>query len=137
VHRLLYGVCEEMQMKNEITKQEQELPKKTSRLFIIFQAVPSIILLVCAVFGIFVGMRFLTFIDREESHRSSISNKWSEIGFEQLQQMNLTIKQELDLIMDQRRESQYLQGKIQELTNQVLKNSVRAVPYSSIPEGQQ
>jgi hypothetical protein len=137
VHRLLYGVYEEMQMKNEITKQMQELPKKTSRLFIIFQTMPSIILLVCAVFGIFVGMRFLTFIDREESHRSSLSNKWSETGFEQLQQMNLTIKQELDLIMDQRRESQYLQGKIQELTNQILKNSVRAAPYSSIPEGQQ
>jgi hypothetical protein len=137
VHRLLYGVREEMQMKNEITKLEQELPKKTSRLFIIFQTVPSIILLVCAVFGIFVGVRFLTFLDRVESHRSSISNKWSETGFEQLQQMNLTIKQELDLIMDQRRESQDLQAKIQELTNQISKNSVKAVPYSSIPGGQQ
>jgi hypothetical protein len=130
VHRLLYEVRSGIQMKDEITKPKQGLQKKTSGLFIIFQTVPSIILLVCAVFGIFVGMRFLTFLDRMESHHSSISSKWFEIGFEQLQQMNLTIKQELDLILDQRRENQALQAKIQELSAQISKNRVEVVPYS-------
>ena len=124
-------------MKNEITKPEQELQKKTSRLFIIFQIVFSILLLVCAVFGIFVGMRFLTFLDRAESHRSSISNKWSETGFEQLQQMNSTIKQELDLILDQRRENQALQAKIEELIAKITKDRVEVFPSSNAQGGQQ
>ena len=130
VHRLLGEVREGIHMKNEITKPEQGLQTKTSRLFIIFQTVPSIILLICAVFGIFVGMRFLTFLDRVESHHT-ISSKWSEVALEQLQQMNLVIKQELGLILDQRRENQVLQAKIQELVAQISKNRAEVVPSSS------
>ena len=103
-------------MKNDPVKPTQEAPKKASSLFIAAHIIPSVLLLVCAVFGIFVGMRFLAYIDRLDSHRVSISDKWSETGFEQLQQMNTTIKQALDLILDQRRENQVLQAKIEQLT---------------------
>jgi hypothetical protein len=92
------------------------VPKKSSNLLILSQIMPSMLLLACALFGIFVGFRFLSFIDRSQSHHTSITSKWSEIGFEQLQQMNTTIKQELDLILDQRRENQELQAKVHDLT---------------------
>ncbi|HBI21982.1 MAG TPA: hypothetical protein DDY37_05285 [Legionella sp.] len=116
VHRLIQMVREEIHMKNDPVKPTQEAPKKASSLFIAAHIIPSVLLLVCAVFGIFVGMRFLAYIDRLDSHRVSISDKWSETGFEQLQQMNTTIKQALDLILDQRRENQVLQAKIEQLT---------------------
>ena len=103
-------------MKDNVTKLEHAIPQKTSNLFILSQIIPSMLLLVCALFGIFVGLRFLSFIDRAQSHHTSISSKWSEIGFEQLQQMNTTIKQELDLILDQRQENQALQAKVHDLT---------------------
>ena len=103
-------------MTNDSSKSEHESTRKASSLIIASQIIPSTLLLVCAVFGIFVGMRFLTYIEQLDSHRVSLSTKWSETGFEQLQQMNSTIKQELDLILDQRRENQALQAKIQQLT---------------------
>jgi len=131
IHRLLGGIREEILMKNELSKSEQTLPRQPSGLFIIFQIMPSILLLVCALLGIFVGMRFWTFLDHAESQRSSLSNKWSETGFEQLQQMNVTIKQELDLILDQRRENQALQAKVQELTAQIPKNKTEVVSSAS------
>ena len=106
-------------MKDDVKAVEHVLPQKTSNLVIVSQITPPILLLLCALFGIFVGLRFLSFIDRTESHRTSISAKWSETGFEQLQQMNTTIKQELDLIIEQRRENLALQEKIQELTKPV------------------
>lgn len=118
VHRLLHQVQEGIPMKNETSK---------STLLPIIQTAPSIILLICALFGIFVGMRFITFLDHTEIHRTSISDKWSETGFEQLEQMNATIKQELDLILDQRRENQVLQEKIRQLTT-------TATPLKSTPE---
>ena len=117
VHRLLQGVRAEMDINEEIKKVEQTV-KKTSNLFMVFQAIPSILIFVCMVFGIFIGIRFLTFLDRVESLHASMSTKWSETSFEQLQQMNIIIKQELDLILDQRRENQALQAKIQTLTTQ-------------------
>ena len=117
LHRLLRVVREEMQMKNEAIRPEQETTKNKSSTLLAFQIIPSIVLLLCAVFGIFVGVRFLIFLEETESHRASISSKWSETGFEQLQQMNATIKQELDLILDQRRENLALQAKVQKLTS--------------------
>ncbi|OHE75718.1 MAG: hypothetical protein A3F67_00380 [Verrucomicrobia bacterium RIFCSPHIGHO2_12_FULL_41_10] len=126
-------VREEIQMNHELASEKQQertdqrdqrvnieqtlkSPPKISSVFVISQVLPSLLLLVCALFGIFVGIRFLTFIERTESHRSTLSAKWSETGFEQLQQMNATIKQELDLILDQRRENLLLQQKISKLT---------------------
>ena len=114
-------------MKNDPVKPVQEAPPKTSSLWIAAHIVPSALLLVCAAFGIFVGMRFLAYIDRLDSHRVSISEKWSETGFQQLQQMNATIKQELDLILDQRRENQVLQAKIEQLT------AIQASHATSVP----
>lgn len=119
MHRLLQKVQEKIQMNNDFIKAEPIVPQKTSSLFVLSQIIPSVLLLICALFGIFVGLRFLSFIDRSESQRSSISTKWSETGFEQLQQMNASIKQELDLILDQRRENLALQEKIQELTKSI------------------
>ena len=103
-------------MKNDPVKSEQEAPQKASFLFVTAHILPAVLLLACALFGIFVGMRFLAYIDRLDSSRVSISDKWSAIGFEQLLQMNTTIKQELDLILDQRQENQVLQAKIEQLT---------------------
>ena len=120
-------------MNDDVTPPEQAISKKTSNLFILSQIIPSTLLLVCALFGIFVGVRFLSFIDRTESQRTSISAKWSETGFEQLQQMNTTIKQELDLILDQRRENMALQAKIQKLTKRVkLAQHTDITPLASL-----
>ena len=69
VHRLLREISEAIQMKSEITKTEQESPKKLTWLFVVWQILPVILLMTCAMFGIFVGMRFLAFIDHEESYR--------------------------------------------------------------------
>ena len=118
VHRLLQDVHEELEevkMKNEIAATEEKSVKTSSRPFMVFQIIPSILLLICTVFGIFIGIRFLLFLEHAESRRVSISDKWSETGFEQLQQMNATIKQELDLILDQRREIQTLRSQLEEV----------------------
>lgn len=133
VHHLLHEVGEAIQMENEIVKTKQESPEKLAWLLIIGQIGPAILLVMCAVFGIFVGMRFLAFIDYEEYSRLSTAKKQSEVVFEQLQQMNATIKQEFDLILDQRRENQALQTKIQELTVTISKNteSMVVVPPSA------
>ena len=140
VHRLLQGVREKIQMNDQSIKQEPLLPKKTSTLFILSQIIPSTLLMTLGLFGIYVGVHFLSFIDRSESQRASISSKWSETGFEQLQQMNATIKQELDLILDQRRENLALQAKVQALTlTQTISvpnsmNETSALP--PVPQGQ-
>lgn len=103
-----------------------ETPKSAQpRWVFVFQMIPSILLLMCTLFGIFIGMRFLTFLEQEETHRISISNKWTETGFEQLQQMNATIKQELDLITEQRHENQVLQYQIQELNATLARNNAQ------------
>ena len=129
IHQLLCKVREEIQVSNESTKVELLSEKKTSKFSVFFQTMPSILLLLCSVFIIFVGMRFLSFLEHTETQRSSIANKWSETGFEQLQQMNSVIKQELDLIIEQRRDNQVLQSKIQDLSGQVLKN--KTVPMNN------
>ena len=116
VHRLLLAVREEIQMNNEEPSLEQAAPKKLSSILIIVQIIPSILFLICTVFGIFVGMQFLTFLKHAEFRDISRSAK-SEIGIEQLQQMSSIIKQELNLIIDQRQENQVLQAKVQELAN--------------------
>ena len=102
-------------MKNELMKTEQILSTKMSRLDLLFQLLPPAFFLGCAVFGVFVGMRLLAFIDKETPHQFSAPAQWSESGFEQLQQMNATIKQELDLIVDLRHENQALQEKMLQL----------------------
>lgn len=103
-------------------------PQKTAGVLAFFQIIPGITIFICAVFGIFVGLRFLTFIDHEESRRiasteDSIPGKWFLTGFEQLQQMNATIKEELDLILDQRRENQSLQEKVRHLTAEIAEKA--------------
>ena len=116
VHRLLHKISE-AQVINEIEKGSQ---KKSNWLFIVWQViVPIVFLMVFTTFSIFVGMRVLAFI---ESSRIAVADKHSEIGVEQLQQMSITIKQELDLILDQRRENQALQTRIQELTAAASQN---------------
>ena len=116
VHRLLLAVREEIQMNNEEPSLEQAAQKKLSSILIIVQIIPSILFLICTVFGIFVGMQFLIFLKHTEFRDISRSAK-SEMGIEQLQQMSSIIKQELNLIIDQRQENQVLQAKVQELAN--------------------
>jgi hypothetical protein len=114
VHRLLKKVGEEMQMNN--TALSEKRPTKMSIFSQCMQLIPPFLLVAGTGFGIFVGMRFLSFIEQAESQRTSLSTKWSETGFEQLQQMNATIKQALDLIIDQRKENVALQSKVNELS---------------------
>lgn len=128
VHRLLQIVQEKIQMNNDVILPEQALPQRTSNLLLLSQIIPSTLLLICAVFGIFVGVRFLSVIDRSESHRTSISAKWSETGFEQLQQMNTTIQRELDLILEQRRENLALQAEVQTLTKTISLSKHKILP---------
>lgn len=108
-----------------MTEPKLNMPSKASPVFVFSQLFPSLLLLIFTVFGLFVGLRFLSFIDKAESHRTTLSAQWSETGFEQLKQMNATIKLELDLILDQRRENSLLQAKIQEITqaNTLVKNT--------------
>lgn len=117
VYRLLDNIREEIVVKDEIKPAETKSSQKGSGFLLTLQAIPAIILLICAVFGIFVGLRFLSFLDRAATQQSNISVKWANTGFEQLQQMNSTIKEELDLIIEQRNEIQSLQAKIQQLNN--------------------
>jgi hypothetical protein len=119
VHRLLYGVSEEIQVKDEKIDAEKIGRKKLCNFFTAFQMVPAFLLLIAVIFGICVGMRFLQFLERAELQRTSQANKWSETGYEQLQQMHSIINKELDVILDQRRENQALQVKIEELSAQI------------------
>ncbi len=130
VHRLLLEVSEEIQMKNEELRSEEVAPKKLSSIFIILQIIPSFFFLICMVFGIFVGMKFLTFLEHAGSRDNYRSAK-SEIGVAELQQMSSIIKQELDLIIEQRQENQALQAKIQELTDIIAVSSRKTEPTSS------
>jgi acetolactate synthase regulatory subunit len=110
VHRLLQGVRKEMQMKNEVHHSAQSLPKKIPSVGIYFQIIPGILLLICAVWGIFVGLRILTVIDRIVSKPSDVQS---------LSSINPILEKELDLIVDQHRENQLLQEKLQKLTDQM------------------
>ena len=51
VHRLLLAVREEIQMNNEEPSLEQAAQKKLSSILIIVQIIPSILFLICTVFG--------------------------------------------------------------------------------------
>jgi len=159
VHHLLQKIREEVQMQANVTvsspntvsamhvaaapsavteevssmKTTTPSSSQTSRIDMIFQLLPTLFFLTCAVFGMFVGMRLLTFIEQETSQRTTLSNKWSEVGFEQLQQMNTTIKQELDLILDLRHENQMLIAKINEL-NVITKNNT-ITKAAATPQG--
>jgi hypothetical protein len=125
VHRLLQRINKDIEMNDETIN---PVPKeKTSTFSIVSKTAPSIILLLCAVFVIFVGMRFLTFLESETSRRVFVADKWSQAGFEQLQQMNLTVKQQLDLILEQHRENGVMQTKVLELTDIVQKNKIEAL----------
>ena len=118
---------------------ESVLPKQPSRTqttLTFIQIMPPILLLICTLFGIYVGICFLQFLNHEQSNRSSITNKWSETGLEQLQQMNTIIKQELDLIIDQRQENKALQAKIDALTTKNEKNTIDPSPSPSAQTGQ-
>ena len=135
VHKLLHAVVEEINMNKEVSTAERDRPSKTNNIAVISQFLPSTIMLLCALFAIYVGMQFLKIIDRVESHRTSLSAKWSETGFEQLQQMNATIKQELDLILDQRRENIALQAQVRILAAELKQNTVPESVLPSIVHG--
>jgi hypothetical protein len=119
MHRLLQGVREEMQMNNEVHHSEQPLPKKTPSLWIYFQIIPGILLLICAIGGIFVGMRILTVMDRTASRPSDVQS---------LPSINPILEKELDLIVDQHRENQLLQEKLQKLTDQMALLQSQTLP---------
>lgn len=126
VHSLLQELRQEMQMKNENKIENTETtntaasdkahPQKRSDYRIILHTIPSILLLICTLFGFFIGFRFLTFLDRLESHRNVVSEKWLETGLEQVKQLNTIVQQTLDLVLEQRKENQGLRTQIQELS---------------------
>ena len=106
-------------MNKEVHHSEQPLPKKTPSLWIYFQIIPGILLLICAIGGIFVGMRILTVIDRTASKPSDVQS---------LQSINPILEKELDLIVDQHRENQLLQEKLQKLTDQMALLQSQTLP---------
>ena len=132
VHQLLGIAREDLRMKE--AKSEYTAHKNLTK--IAFKIAPTIILLIGIFFIIFVGMRVLAFLDRLELQRSSVSSKWSETGFEQLQQMNSIIKQELDFIVDQRHENQELQAEVQKLNLRIIESQVQIMPAHNVHKGQ-
>lgn len=109
VHRLLQTVHKELEMQSSSTT-------KASTLLAILHTTPAVMLIICATFGIFVGLQFLTFLERTESRYLVKTAKFPDRELAQLQQMNTIIKQELDLIMEQNKDNKMLQAKIAELT---------------------
>ncbi len=99
----------------------------------LFQMAPSILLLMMAIFGMFIGFQFLTFLDHEKTHRTNTADKWADAGFEQLLQMNATIKQELDLIIDQRQENKHLRATIRDLATHATQSSASTTTQDNIP----
>jgi hypothetical protein len=114
VHRLLFSVTEGLHMQNEELQLYKDA-KKLSRVFIVLQIIRLIALVICTVFGIFFGMQFLTFLGRSPDY-TYVSESFDK-KFEQLQQMNSIIKQQIELIIDQRHENQALQAKLQVIEN--------------------
>lgn len=104
---------------SDVPKKEQmphlQDKRSTATFYIASQIIPSMLLIICTVFGIYIGIRFLNFIELSELHRASQSEKWSETGLDQLQQMNAVIKQTLELVKEQRQINQALQATILEL----------------------
>lgn len=131
VHRLLNIVGEDIQMNHKTTEHDSAPSKQNSKLFLFSQIIPSILLLILALFGLFIGMRFLDFLDKAERHKVSTSDKWSETGFQQLQLMNTIIKQELDLIIKQNNDNHALRTQMDALIlqkSQPKKNNVSSLP---------
>jgi cell shape-determining protein MreC len=131
VHSLIEETRKEMLAKNEKTdfkikaaQQEQPEQKKSPRFFMLFQIMPSALLLVCTLFVIFVGMRLLTMLEQKTVQQTSLADKWSEVGFEHLLQMNKSVQQGIDLIQEQREENQALRDEIAELTTLLNKDQL-------------
>ena len=102
VHHLLSEVREEMLAKNEVVKLSEQSqrnqgnqddlvrgqsPQKSSRFLTLLQILPPTLLLICTLFGLFIGVRLLTFLEHKSATQLSVSDKWSEAGFEQLLQI--------------------------------------------------
>jgi hypothetical protein len=105
VHHLLSEISEARPMERKLGESKQ----KTSACLNFLQIVPAVLMLVCALFGIYVGMHFLMFLERAESQRSTVGMQLAQTSFAQVQQLNSIIKQELDLILEQHHENQSLQ----------------------------
>jgi len=120
VHRLLQTMHEETRMNKTINPSKQDIhhPKKmqlATTFLVVMQTIVCLTLLTCTVFGIYVGIQFLNYIDNRESQQISAQEQWFQTGFQQLQQMNTTIKQELELIIDLHHENQVLQKEVRNL----------------------
>jgi len=116
VHHLIKKVREELQKQNQQTVNPNKgLNEKKSPWSIIFQILPSVLILGGVIFVGIIGLRVLTVLDGIKSQHTTVSNKWSEAGFTQLVKMNDIIKDELNLIMSQRREIQILRKQINQM----------------------
>ena len=130
VHHLLSAINEARPMECELGTVKQ----KTTCWLNFFQILPAVLLSVCTLFGIYVGMHFLMFLERAESQQSSVGIELAQISFTQVQQLNSIIKQELDLILEQHHENQNLQIKLEELTVQMQKVKVELYKLKSVSE---
>ena len=127
VHRLLLGLREVLQRDIKKSASFQKTAflglKLLLPIFVFF-------LLLCGILGVFAGLRFVTFLDHEASRQMIISDQWAKLNDKQLQQMNILIKEELDLILEQRQENQALREKIQALSMLNQKNITEDVSHS-------
>jgi hypothetical protein len=139
VHRLLQEVREGIQVR-DLQGQSETILQSLSpvrgnqgyRFQVIFQTITTLSIVAGIIFCFYAGLRFLNFLDHEGSvPHTPVPAKWSESAITQLQQMNGIIKQELDIIVDQRNENRFLQGKLQAFNTtptpaQEIKNAVSA-----------
>jgi hypothetical protein len=112
LHRLIHEMREPQQMNNEAMLLEQSKSKKTIGILMILKATSSSAILIFAIVGIFIGVRFLLYLNHLESYRVTTSTQWVEIGFEQLQRMNQMMEKELNLIIELREENLNLRKQV-------------------------
>lgn len=123
-------------MSNAAISVVQSHPKKSTSFLSILKICSSIALLLFAILGMVAGMRFLMYLDRLETYHVSAANKWSDTGFQQLQQMNGMLEKELNLILEQRQENLGLQKQIQELKASLLSLNKKDFPSPNIEQPQ-
>jgi hypothetical protein len=117
VHKLLAKIKEGVQMKPE-NLLNQEHQGKLSKILFITQVIPSILLLICSLFGIFVGFKFIGWLEQKDlNYKFNLIH--SEMNGMELQQVISIIEKELNLIIEQKKENQDLRLKVNELTIKV------------------
>ena len=128
VHKLLAIIATEIKMKNAASKQQLAIDR-ANKSVILMQTIPTVLLLIGTLFGIFVGFKFLNFLD-DKLNQPNLKSSGCMIEIDQLQQMSSIVAKQLDLIVEQRKENQGLQAKVQE-SSQYITNLDKEPPTTT------